>query len=285
MLEFVPQLSVCKSGVLIAAILLAPVAAEAGAPISDWGASHESRARLVAGKVDTAAGGAVMAGIELELNSGWKTYWRNPGDAGGVPPAFDLTGSENVKASVLYPAPHRFTDQSGETVGYKNGVTFPLQLEIADPSRPAKLRVHLEYGICREICIPSEADLALDIAPGLTEAAPAGLNAAIAHVPRRDAGKNGAGPALVSAKSILAGEKPRIAFEVAYPAAAEGADAFVEGPSGVYVPLPHRVAIAEKNVSYEIDLAGVDLADLKGKDVVLTLVGEAGSSEVSVPVR
>ena len=36
-----------------------------------------------------------LAGVEIALADGWKTYWRKPGDA-GVPPAFDWAGSTNV---------------------------------------------------------------------------------------------------------------------------------------------------------------------------------------------
>ena len=59
---------------------------------------------------------------------GWKTYWRMPGDA-GIPPQFDWSGSQNVKSvEVLWPAPQRFIDSGGETVGYKDRVVFPLRI-------------------------------------------------------------------------------------------------------------------------------------------------------------
>lgn len=275
-------------GAAAAALPVAVCSAAAGTLTSDWAASHESRARLVAGKLSGAAPGAApLAGLEIELSPGWKTYWRNPGDAGGVPPAFDWTGSENVKPVVLYPAPHRLVDRSGENIGYKGGVTLPVTLEIADPKQPAKLRLHLEYGVCREICIPSEANLALDIPPAVAvaDAAPLGLGDALARVPRRAAAQGAPAPTLVASKAMLAGEKPRITFDVAYPAATDGADAFAEGPGGAYVPMPRRVAATGNTVTYEIDLTGIDLADIKGKELTLTLVSDAGASEVSLPVR
>src|SRR4051812_40829530 len=54
--------------------------AGAGAASSDWVEGHNSRARLVAGNG--------IAAVELQMPEGWKTYWRTPGDAGGVPPSF-----------------------------------------------------------------------------------------------------------------------------------------------------------------------------------------------------
>src|ERR1700680_2214125 len=56
--------------------------------------------------------------IEIRLDTGWKTYWRYPGDS-GVPPTLDFAGSENVKSvTVLWPAPGRFgAGAGGEFVG------------------------------------------------------------------------------------------------------------------------------------------------------------------------
>ncbi len=98
-------------------------ASDAAAEIaSPWVDGHSSRVRLV--------GGASLVGIEIELPEGWKTYWRTPGEAGGVPPAFDWSGSKNLaSAQVLYPAPKRFSDSSGDTVGYKGTIVLPVLLK------------------------------------------------------------------------------------------------------------------------------------------------------------
>src|SRR5690349_13049323 len=54
--------------------------------------TEQSAARLV-----TAVNGAgdlatLPAGLEITLKSGWKTYWRSPGDA-GFPPEIKFDGS------------------------------------------------------------------------------------------------------------------------------------------------------------------------------------------------
>ena len=72
-----------------------------------------SAARLIAAS-SPAKDGTLHAGIEIRLDQGWKTYWRYPGDS-GIPPQFDFSASENVKAvTVLWPAPQRFDDGGGE---------------------------------------------------------------------------------------------------------------------------------------------------------------------------
>ena len=62
--------------------------------------------------------GVWQAGVLVELEPEWKTYWRMPGDT-GIPPQFDWTGSTNSEAvEVSFPVPRRFNDLSGEAIGY-----------------------------------------------------------------------------------------------------------------------------------------------------------------------
>src|SRR6516165_86376 len=95
---------------------------------SAWDGDAQSAVRLIAGSATSGRDAPVRAGIEIRLAPGWKTYWRYPGDS-GVPPRFDFAGSTNVKSvDVAWPAPHRFSDESGITIGYKDGVIFPLSI-------------------------------------------------------------------------------------------------------------------------------------------------------------
>ena len=66
--------------------------------------------------------------LEVALQPGWKTYWRQPGSAGGIPPQVSWQGSANLgTATLLFPAPKRMVDQTGATIGYKgNVVVFRL---------------------------------------------------------------------------------------------------------------------------------------------------------------
>ena len=127
---------------LLGLLLLPPAVTAATGDASDWVQGHSSRARLIAGNG--------LAGVEVQMPEGWKTYWRTPGDAGGVPPSFDWSQSENLaEATVLYPAPKRFSDKAGDTVGYKGTVVFPVRLAAKDPAKPIDLHLLLEYGVCR----------------------------------------------------------------------------------------------------------------------------------------
>src|SRR5215469_9710081 len=143
----------CKM-TLLAAISSPAEAADASA----WDGGPRAAARLIAASPSqTATGGALRAGIEIRLGTGWKTYWRYAGDS-GVPPRFRFDRSENVAdVTVLFPAPHGFNDESGESIGYKGGVILPLHVVPRDPAKPVLLRLDLDYAICSNLCIPVTA--------------------------------------------------------------------------------------------------------------------------------
>jgi DsbC/DsbD-like thiol-disulfide interchange protein len=258
--------------------LLAVTAATGDA--SDWAQGHSSRARLIAGDG--------MAGVEVQMPEGWKTYWRTPGDAGGVPPSFDWSKSENLaEATVLYPAPKRFSDKAGDTVGYKGTVVFPVRLTAKDPAKPIDLRLSLEYGVCKEICIPAEAALSLVVAPVKGGEIPDELAAALKQVPAPEAERHPGDPVLKRVVSDLTSAKPSIVLEAEFPAGSEHADLFVEAPGGLFVPLPKKTSDdGSGRVTFQVDLSqDVDLQALKDQTLTATLVSDKGQSETTFPAN
>jgi DsbC/DsbD-like thiol-disulfide interchange protein len=261
-------------------LLGVPAMAETGA--SDWIEGHSSRARLIDG------GGGGMAGIELQLPEGWKTYWRYPGEAGGVAPGFDWSKSTNLEsAQVLYPAPKRLTDKSGDAIGYKGTVVFPVRLKPKDASKPIDVRLVFDYGVCKDICIPAQAELALSIAPGANEVASEALMDALGRVPAPKEARRETDPILTNVVVELTGDKPRLLLETEFPGGTEHADAFVEAPGGLYVPLPKKVDDDGKGgVTFEIDLSkDTDIAALKGQQLTATIISDKGQSEAIFPLQ
>ena len=106
---------------------------------SAWDAEPHAAARLIAGAALQSADAAwLRAGIEIRLDTGWKTYWRYPGDS-GVPPTLDFAGSENVKSvTVLWPAPTRFADGAAATRSVITATSYCrcASLPTTPPSRP-----------------------------------------------------------------------------------------------------------------------------------------------------
>ena len=58
---------------------------------------------------------------------------------------------------MLYPAPHRFADASGTAIGYEDEVVFPVKITPERQGEPVELKLDLDYGLCKTLCIPSQA--------------------------------------------------------------------------------------------------------------------------------
>lgn len=259
----------------------APASAEPApepAAASPWVELHASRARLVASGAK-ALGGARIAGLEVAMDEGWKTYWRMPGDA-GVPPHFDWSASANTAAiKVLYPAPKRIPEAGGEVIGYKHGVLFPIEVTPQDPGKPVALKLALEVGICREICVPVTTSLTLLLPPAATSGREGAIAAAIERVPRPHSGRRPSDPELRKVAIDDGATGARLTIAATF-SGSEGADVFVEAPAGLYVPMLRKEAPdAQGVVRFSADLSPDLVRDLKGETLTLTLVSEAGASE------
>jgi DsbC/DsbD-like thiol-disulfide interchange protein len=259
-------------------------AAEDGA-VTPWVEAQAARVRLLAGADRAPAGKSLLAGVEITMAEGWKTYWRNPGEA-GIPPNFDWSGSTNTASiKVAYPAPMRVSDPAAEMIGYKTSVVFPVTIVPRAPAEPVDVRLALEFAVCREICIPAQASLELRLPPLARLGAPAAaLAAAQARVPRPQASRHASDPQLLEVRSRLTGPAPNLEIDAKFPGGAAGADLFLEAPDGIFVPMAKKLAVeSDGRVRFVVDLArGGSAEDLKGKELTLTLVSEAGASEANV---
>src|SRR3954447_1602679 len=168
--------------VLVAALAASSLALEARAQDSSpWQKDGHSAVRLVAG---SRSGAVLLGGIAFQLEPGWHTYWRNPGDS-GVPPRFDFGKSENVEAvTVLWPAPTKFSDGAGGTsLGYQKQVVLPLRIVAKNADRPVTLRADINYAVCEKLCIPVEASTELAFT-SVASTEDSALSAALDTVPK-----------------------------------------------------------------------------------------------------
>jgi DsbC/DsbD-like thiol-disulfide interchange protein len=210
---------------------------------SDWAQELHAAARLIAGAAAVDAGSKwLRAGIEVQLDPGWKTYWRDPGDS-GTPPTFDFAQSANVKSvATQWPAPMRFDDGAGGySIGYRDHVIWPLRVMPAIGSMPTSLRVKLHYAVCGKLCVPAEADLAL-LLTGKKGAEETALAAAEARVPRRTALHAGSSCdellAVCSVHREIKDGQQRVVVEVSAPQGTP-VQLFAEGPTPDWaLPLP-----------------------------------------------
>jgi DsbC/DsbD-like thiol-disulfide interchange protein len=221
----------------IALSLIAAGNAGAADDASRWDGDARSAVRLIAGP---AVGKVFRAGVEIRLKSGWHTYWRYPGDA-GVPPRFDFTGSQNVKAiDVLWPAPQPIPEHDLVTIGYTSDVIVPLAVVPENSAKPVTLRLKLDYAVCEALCVPAEGKAELVLTGG-SSSHEAALAAAEARVPKKTVLGEGSTLAIKSVRREDAAGRRRVIVDVAAPAGTRVA-LFAEGPTPDWaLPVPKAI--------------------------------------------
>ena len=245
---------------------------------SPWSKQTNSKVRLVSGTLDADGTPALYAGVQLRMEPGWKTYWRNPGDS-GVPPTFDWTGSKNVKsAEVLYPMPHRFADAAGTAIGYDDEVVFPVKITPENAGEPVTLSLTCEYGLCKDLCIPSSVDLRALLPADLGKGDALLIEQANAVVPE-PAGHETL-PRLEAVKATLDGPAPGLEIDALFADGATATDLFVASPE-LLVPVPKALGpLKAGKQRFAVAFASAEeAAAVKGKPLTFTLVSNEGASD------
>ncbi len=152
-------------------------------------------AELVAAKTGLVPGEPLTVALRLKMEPGWHTYWRNPGDS-GLPTTLAWKLPAGVTAGPIeWPAPHALPVGPLVNYGYDGEVLLLSELTptaAAKADGPMALAARADWLVCREVCIPEGADLALTL-PADTNAQPdprwaAPIAAARAALPRPLAG-------------------------------------------------------------------------------------------------
>lgn len=267
---------------LAATLFTATLALDARAEdASPWQHDAHSAIRLVAG---SRSGGVLLGGIAIQLQDGWKTYWRNPGDS-GVPPRFDFSKSDNVEAvTVLWPAPMKFDDGAGGfSLGYKKQVVLPLRIVAKNNDKPVTLRAQISYAVCEKICIPVEASSELTFA-SVASTEDGNLSAALDAVPK-PANVGDANPLTI--RDVRRDGDRNVVVDVSAPETRD-VSLFVEGPTPDWaLPIPKLLEHSPPGVKrFVFELDGLPPgAKPDGAALKLTLVGGDKAYEFNVNLK
>lgn len=169
-----------------AALLAAPF----GAVAADSAVvkTEQVRAELVAhAPQGIVAGQTVWLGLSIQHQPHWHTYWKNPGDS-GLPTtlAWQLPAGFTA-GEVMWPTPQRLPIGPLVNYGYEGQLLLPVQLAVPagfqGESLPVKL--HAEWLVCKEVCIPESGDFTLTLpARSAWSANAAQFDAALARQPQ-----------------------------------------------------------------------------------------------------
>ena len=106
-------------------------------------------------------GDTIWAGVDLKMDAGWHTYWKNPGDSGiattikwDLPPG--VTAGE-----IQRPLPEKLPPAEVTTYGYEHEVMLlaPLTLATNLTPGPLVLKADVSWLECKEQCVPGKASI------------------------------------------------------------------------------------------------------------------------------
>ncbi|MGP0855733.1 protein-disulfide reductase DsbD family protein [Serratia sp. CY84636] len=118
-------------------------------------ANDHAKVRL---RAATSQPGETRLLLSVELQKGWKTYWRSPGE-GGIAPAIVWQGNP-PPATWHWPTPQRFEVAGISTQGYHDRVTLPIVMsgQVSSP-----LAGTLTLSTCSNVCILTDYPFSLDL--------------------------------------------------------------------------------------------------------------------------
>ena len=172
-------------------------AADATVPAEGMTRVGQLQAGLIAERKAVAAGQSLWVGLRLVHDEHWHTYWKNPGDS-GLPTRIDWRLPAGWKAGAIqWPTPKRLPVGPLANFGYEGDLLLAVEL-IAPSSIAARevvLQAQASWLVCKDVCIPGEASLALRLpvaadAKSVEASADASLFAlARERLPKKDSGR------------------------------------------------------------------------------------------------
>lgn len=215
--------------------------------------------------------GTYMAALRITLPEGWKTYWRAPGDA-GIPPSFTWRGSRNIgDIDITWPAPEVFDSSGLRTIGYHDQLVLPVEITPQNPAKPVRLKGQMEFGVCKDVCVPSQAgfDHRID--------RDAGRNPAIAAaMASRPFSAHEAGVTSASCRLSPTAEGFTVEAQIHMPSAGGSELAVIEpGVSGLYLAASHterRGAVLLASAEFLND--GAEAVGLNRSALRITVLGQ-----------
>lgn len=102
-------------------------------------------------------------GIQLQMESGWHTYWQNSGDS-GLPISVTLETVEGLEfGKMQWPAPDWYLG-AGDVLDYVYEGTIVLLVPVSispeySGDGSVNIRGRVDWLVCKDVCLPGSADI------------------------------------------------------------------------------------------------------------------------------
>lgn len=158
------------------ALTAAAAHAQEGSPSFGPASTERITAELVSMTASATPGSTLILAVRQDIEPGWHTYWRNPGDSGGAT-TLDWRLPEGWAAGeIVWPLPERQPLSGLMNYGYSDVVYLPVAITVpadAEPGRMLDLSVTALFLVCSaEMCVPDELTLALRLPVGAVDQTP-----------------------------------------------------------------------------------------------------------------
>lgn len=251
---------------------------------SGWAETEGGRMRLL---VDPAPheDGTIKGILDIALEPGWKTYWRDPGGS-GIPPMLDASKSQGATLKAMqYPPPVRIDDGYAIWAGYSAPVQFPLTF-LRTASGEARINAFVFIGICEKICVPFQAEFAIDLPQSTVtdDIAKAIVDQAFERLPKP------AGADFNVEKAVLDPVGRQLEISARLPGfrpSGVAPELFVAGPPGFAFAQPRLASDAGDTAHWTVDVEAMPASTMVSTYETLDITVTLGQRSIaqSVPVK
>jgi thiol:disulfide interchange protein DsbD len=107
--------------------------------------------------------------VEIELESGWHAYWKNPGDC-GMAPSINWKLPEGLTVTNIdWPTPEKFETEDSITYGYKDKFPLLVTVKASEELKEQTIEIEgdLKWIICSsETCLPGSTHIKAQVKVG-----------------------------------------------------------------------------------------------------------------------
>ncbi len=168
--------------VAIAAAAWTVASSVAGAAILQASnATEHVKTRLIAEQGTVAPGEHLWILLQQQMQPGWHTYWRNPGDTGQATTIVWHLPAGVQAGAVQWPVPQRFVIGPLVNYGYEGDVGLLSELSVPSnwpAGQPLQIAADVSWLVCADLCVPENASFTLSV-PTSSGAATAAAGGAI----------------------------------------------------------------------------------------------------------